>query len=199
MKSLFPSTLIVGKSDELINQILSSLGHKKILNNPDIFLIDSDYSINQIREIKKFISIKPYNHKNKIIIISSVDNLEIPAQNALLKILEDPGEFNYLILTTQKPSSLLPTILSRCQLINNKKDSNKTTEKLIKPSGKFDNNFTKDEIPQLLENQLYLYQKELIKNPKPENAKIIHTLIKALDMINHNVDPINAMDYFMLS
>lgn len=198
MKNVFPSTLIVGDSQDTINQIIESLGHIKILNNPDIFVIDSDYSIDEIRNLKKFISTKPYNHQNKIIIIYAVDNLEIPAQNALLKILEDPGENNYLILTTNKPNSLLATILSRVHQIKIRPLAEKIKNKIIFPAGKLtDMNLSKDEILPFLEEQLTLHHQNLIENP--QSTAIIKTLLKSIDMIRHNVDPFLALDYFMLS
>jgi DNA polymerase-3 subunit delta' len=198
MNSIFPSTLIIGDSTETINEILSLLGHKKILNNPDINLIDSEYSIEKIRDIKKFLSTKPYSHKNKIVIIPNADNLEIPAQNALLKILEDPGENNYLILTTNKPNSLLATILSRTHQIKIHSSTEKSTKKIVFPTGKLtDMNFGKDEILPFLEEQLTLHHQNLLDNPN--STAIIKTLLKSIDMINHNVDPFLALDYFLLN
>jgi len=198
MNNVFPSTIIIGNPSDSIDKILLSLGHKKILNNPDILIIDSDYSIDQIRSIKKFISTKPYNHENKIIIIYAVDNLEIPAQNALLKILEDPGENNYLILTTTKPNSLLATILSRVHQIKIRSSAEKSTKKIVFPIGKLtDMNLSKDEILPFLEEQLTLHHQSLLENP--QSTAIIKTLLKSIDMIKHNVDPFLALDYFLLS
>lgn len=198
MNNVFPSTLIVGDYQNLITKILQSLGHTKIINNPDIFVIDTDYSIDQIRSIKKFISTKPFNHQNKIIIIYSVDNLEIPAQNALLKILEDPGENNYLILTTNKPNSLLATILSRTHQIKIHSPTEKSKSKIVFPTGKItDMNLAKEEILPFLEKQLILHHQNLLDNPK--NTSTIKIILKSIDMIKHNVDPFLALDYFFLN
>jgi len=198
MNNVFPSTIIIGNPTDAIDKILLSLGHKKIQNDPDILTIDSDYSIDQIRSLKKFISTKPYNHENKIIIIYAVDNLEIPTQNALLKILEDPGKNNYLILTTNKPNSLLATILSRTHQIKIHSSSEKSTKQIVFPVGKLtDMNLAKDEILPFLEEQLVLHHQNLLE--KPQSTAIIKTLLKSIDMIKHNVDPFLALDYFILS
>lgn len=197
MNNVFPSTLIVGDYQKLIIKIFESLGHTKTINNPDIFVIDTDYSIDQIRSIKKFISTKPYNHQNKIIVIYNVDHLEIPAQNALLKILEDPGQNNYLILTTTKPNSLLATILSRTHRITVKEKKPPASGKIIFPTGKLtDMNLNKDEILPFLEEQLSLHHQNLLDNPC--STTTIKTLLKSIDMIKHNVDPFLALDYFLL-
>ena len=119
----FPSTIIIAKNKETVNkkidQICSNLNHKLNQNNPDILLInqDSGWGIDQIRKINNFLSQKPFSHQSKIIIILEAQNLNTESQNALLKILEEPGKNNYIILATNKTKSILPTIISRCQTI----------------------------------------------------------------------------------
>ena len=198
MKNIFPSTLIIGSSEIAITDLTTSLGHKSLNNNPDILKIDNTYTIDEIRSIKKFFSQKPYNHKNKIAIIYDVDNLRPDAQNALLKTLEEPGENNYLILTTQKPSSLLATILSRTHHIKINNKNIKSEGKIVLPTGKIVNlNIGKDEVLPFLEEQLLLHHQLMMTNPK--STTNIKTILKSIDMINHNVDPSLALDYFMLN
>lgn len=210
---LFPSTILASPSNNLIakkiESICSSLDHKFNLNNPDLKLINSEtgWGIEQIREIKKFLSQKPFNHQSKIIIIEQVENLNIESQNTLLKTLEEPGENNYLILTTNKLSSLLQTIISRCNIIKiADKSTNSKTKKIL-----ITKNLSKDlaeseklsqkkeEVLPFLEEQLSVYQKELIENPKPETASLIKKIIKAINMIHSNVDPKSALDYIFLN
>lgn len=73
--------------------------------------------INNTRELKKFVSLKIYNAKYRIILISEADRMTEQAANSILKLLEEPPEKTVLILTTSKLNQLLPTIVSRCQLI----------------------------------------------------------------------------------
>ena len=202
MKNIFPSTLIIGSSEIAITEIITSLGHKSLNNNPDILKIDNTYTIDEIRSIKKFFSQKPYNHQSKIAIIYDIDNLRPDAQNALLKTLEEPGENNYLILTTQKPSSLLATILSRThhiKITNLQLTRQLAGEgKIVLPTGKIVNlNIGKDEVLPFLEEQLLLHHQLMMTNPK--STTNIKTILKSIDMINHNVDPSLALDYFMLN
>ena len=112
----FPSTLFITSTNLDFASSLQPLGHLSIINNPDIFSLE-DYSIESVRSIKKFLSQKPYQHSSKIIIIQNAQQLQPEAQNALLKMLEEPGENNYFFLTTSRPSQLLPTIMSRCHQI----------------------------------------------------------------------------------
>ncbi|MBN2395296.1 MAG: DNA polymerase III subunit delta', partial [Candidatus Atribacteria bacterium] len=76
--------------------------------------INDSIKIDQIREIKKNIFLKPLENRKKIIIIDHADLMTIEASNSLLKILEEPPEFAVFILISAFPKALLPTILSRC-------------------------------------------------------------------------------------
>ncbi len=61
------------------------------------------------------IQLSPNEGNYKICIIEHADTMTIQAANAFLKTLEEPPEDTIIILTTSKPNSLLPTIISRCQ------------------------------------------------------------------------------------
>jgi len=211
--NLFPSTLIVAKNKETadtkISQICDDLNHKFNQNNPDILLInqDSGWGIDQIRKISNFLSQKPFSHQSKIIIISEAQNLNTESQNALLKILEEPGENNYVILATNNIQSILPTIISRCYTLKISEESNIKTKKEIEITGNLIKDLelseklskNKEDILPLLENQLYFYQQELIKNPNKKNTYLIEKIVKAIQMVNANVDPKNALDYVFLA
>lgn len=88
-------------------------------NHPDlidIFPDDASIKIKQIRDdLIKDISIKPYESKYKIYIIHDAHTMGPPAQNALLKTLEEPPEYGVIILITNNLPVLLPTIISRSQ------------------------------------------------------------------------------------
>ena len=74
--------------------------------------------INSIRDIKKFLSLDFSELSYRIIIISDAHLMNEPAQNALLKNLEEPPANVVFILTTAYPSRLRETIRSRCWNIN---------------------------------------------------------------------------------
>lgn len=79
----------------------------------------SSISIEQIRELQTFLSFKVpgKNPIRRICIFESADTLTTEAQNALLKILEEPPADTVLILLTETSQALLPTIQSRVQKI----------------------------------------------------------------------------------
>ncbi|MEI8067754.1 MAG: AAA family ATPase [Candidatus Shapirobacteria bacterium] len=194
---LFPSTLIISTKSELINQkideICQSLGHIFNENNPDLLKINfqTGFGIDVIRTLKKFLSQKAFSHQSKIIVIEEAHNLATEAQNALLKVLEEPGDNNYLIITTNKASSLLPTIISRCHTIKINSEKEISSAKFLT----IDDELSKEEILPALEDQLKLYQAELIKNPDQKTVQTIEKIIKAIQMIKSNVDPKSALDY----
>lgn len=210
---LFPSNIIVYQqitdADHEINDLSQSLGHKSLNNNPDIFSINQEtgWTIELIRYLKNFIAQKPFNHQNKIIIISEAHNLNIESQNALLKTLEEPGDNNYIFLTTNRPSKLLNTITSRCHTIRTNNFSKNTfLNKKIEITGDFTKDTlvlekfykNKDQILPLLKEQLYLFQQDMVNKPNSQKSRIVKKIIKSINMIEANVDPKSALDFIFL-
>ena len=196
---LFPSTLVISDKISDVDSILNSLGHTSITNNPDISVI-SEYTIENIRNINRFLSNTPYNHSSKVVIIPSADLLNIESQNTLLKNLEEPGPNNYFILLTTKPNSLISTILSRCHTIRPSHTSS-TTSKIYNFSPNNPEFIPSDKL--LLQNfiidQTFLYQQLLITYPNQANTLVINRLIKATQMLAANVSPESVIDYLQLS
>ena len=81
--------------------------------NPDGLLIKK----NQMDELQKEFSTKPIESSKKIYIIDDADKLNTSASNSILKFLEEPEEDIIAILLVDNKYNLLPTIVSRCQLI----------------------------------------------------------------------------------
>ena len=71
--------------------------------------------IDQVREAEAFLRITPYAAEKKVVIFQDFDLANGNTQNALLKTLEEAPPYAVLILLTQQPQSLLPTVLSRCE------------------------------------------------------------------------------------
>ncbi|HAN09089.1 MAG TPA: hypothetical protein DCP90_00565 [Clostridiales bacterium] len=119
----FAKTLMCVESDvESCNDCISckTFEHQ---NNPDVSYIDSEdkksIGVEQVREKLIFdINIRPYQNKYKIYIIKDADNMTESAQNAILKTIEEPCEYIILMLLSTDYKKFLPTILSRCMLID---------------------------------------------------------------------------------
>lgn len=69
--------------------------------------------------------------KGQIIIIDFAEKMSPPAQNAFLKLLEEPNDSTYFILLSHSYSKLLPTILSRVENINISKITSKQTDDML--------------------------------------------------------------------
>jgi len=110
-------------------------------NQPDIKWITHDkpaaISVDDIRvQVNNDIAIKPYSSSYKIYIIPDAQKMTTQAQNALLKTIEEPPEYAILLLLTSDVNILLPTILSRCVILNIKAvDTDVITGYLIKNYG----------------------------------------------------------------
>ena len=94
--------------------------------HPDVRLVEAEsgersregaLKIEQIRDVQRFASLAPMESPFKVIILREFERATLPAANALLKTLEEPPPQVRLVLTSARPDSLLPTIVSRCQTI----------------------------------------------------------------------------------
>ena len=74
-------------------------------------------SIDQVRGLQRLLGSTPSQSPWRAIVIDSVDDMERPAANALLKNLEEPPPDTVFLLVSHAPGRLLPTIRSRCRLL----------------------------------------------------------------------------------
>lgn len=71
--------------------------------------------VDDIREMIRLCSQYSFEGGNRVVLIPEAENMTFQAQNSLLKILEEPPQNTYFILTTAHPDQLLPTVISRCR------------------------------------------------------------------------------------
>ncbi len=86
--------------------------------NPDFF--DKTYAnlvIDDTREVKTFHTTKPIGKSGKKIFILTMNGITIEAQNALLKLLEEPAEYAHFFLIISSSHLLLPTVKSRLKML----------------------------------------------------------------------------------
>ncbi|MCC8142408.1 MAG: DNA polymerase III subunit delta' [Lachnospiraceae bacterium] len=95
-----------------------ALGH----NQPDIIYVTHEkagISVDDVRQqINRDVEIRPYSSRYKVYIVDEAEKMNVQAQNALLKTLEEPPAYVVILLLTTNADALLPTILSRCVRIN---------------------------------------------------------------------------------
>ena len=89
-------------------------------DHPDVGLVVAPkrvLRVEQMRQIEKEANFRPFEGKARVFLVDEADKLNDASANALLKVLEEPPRTSHLILITARPAMLLPTILSRCQMI----------------------------------------------------------------------------------
>ncbi|MCM1263430.1 MAG: DNA polymerase III subunit delta [Butyrivibrio sp.] len=105
-------------------------------NQPDIIYISHEkpntISVEDIRaQLNNDIVIKPYSSPRKVYIMNEGEKMTAQAQNALLKTLEEPPEYAVILILTANVDSLLPTVLSRCVVLNMKPVSDREVKKFL--------------------------------------------------------------------
>jgi DNA polymerase III subunit delta' len=78
---------------------------------------NGEIRIQQIRELQRKINLRPYQSNFRILVFLRFQQASLEASNALLKTLEEAPSYAVLILTADNPEQLLPTIVSRCEVL----------------------------------------------------------------------------------
>ncbi len=88
--------------------------------HPDVIWLslprEKDISVDRVRELRADVFVRPFEGKKKVYCIERAHKLTVAAQNALLKLLEEPPEYAAFLLLTDNAQALLPTLRSRCAL-----------------------------------------------------------------------------------
>ena len=105
-------------------------------NQPDIIYVGHEkpntIGVEDIRaQINGDIAVRPYSSPRKIYIMNEGEKMTVQAQNALLKTLEEPPEYAVILILTTQVEALLPTILSRCVVLNMKPVSDALVKKYL--------------------------------------------------------------------
>jgi len=92
------------------------------MQHPDLNIIQAEQEggmikVEQIRELRKTILLSPYQADYRIVLLLRFEEANPSAANALLKTLEEAPKQVILLLTANNTEALLPTIVSRCEVI----------------------------------------------------------------------------------
>ncbi len=88
--------------------------------HPDVSLIEPEgqtLKIDQVRQMQRALSFRPYEGRYRVLILEAADRMAPNMSNSLLKTLEEPPLHTVIILLANNPRLILPTILSRCQIL----------------------------------------------------------------------------------
>ncbi|TXH68421.1 MAG: DNA polymerase III subunit delta' [Thiothrix sp.] len=89
-------------------------------SHPDFMLLElvddkQSITVEQVRNLDRFLELSRSYSPHRVALILHAAAMNSNAANSLLKSLEEPAENTYLLLFTDKPTALIPTIRSRCQ------------------------------------------------------------------------------------
>jgi DNA polymerase-3 subunit delta' len=187
------SILVVCHDKDKRRDYVRSLCEENNIERIDIdwHSFDKTIGIGDIRSIQKKIILKPIKSKTKAVIIDSRNGFTIEAQNAILKILEEPPSNTAICITSLNKNLMLPTILSRCKIIELKdRGSNLSEEisqyldilkslpqKLVGEKLKLAQDITKDkgDASLWLEKTILAAREILIKHIKNENDPLFES------------------------
>jgi DNA polymerase-3 subunit delta' len=119
--SACPDDLAVSP-DHPVSRLISALTHPDVLLirrpwDPERKRVRTVVVVDEVRRLRAFFSQHASSGGYRIAIVDSADDMNIQAQNSLLKILEEPPARGLLLLISQVPGALLPTTRSRCRLL----------------------------------------------------------------------------------
>ena len=105
-------------------------------NQPDIIWVTHEkpgsIGVEDIRaQVVGDMQMKPYHSPYKIYIIDEAEKLTVQAQNTLLKTIEEPPEYGIVIFLTTNADGFLPTILSRCVVLQLKPATNEAVARYL--------------------------------------------------------------------
>lgn len=203
-------SVVRAKTKDLAQSLGIDLG-KASLDTFIISPIKNSVTIDQIRDLKRHIFQKPVSQKYKFILIEAAEKLTDEAQNALLKILEEPPSHAILVLEARNKESLLPTIRSRTvtQQVSLKNISDRQSSLLKEKNvDKLLEKISQEQNPQeWLDDQILALYDLLVRNirdnsPAISSARITEIIQKCAQtkqMIAANVNPRFALANLVFS
>lgn len=92
------------------------------LQHPDLMIVEAEseggtLKVEQVREARRTLVLKPYQSSFRVALFPRFQEANDSAANALLKTLEESPSYAILILTADSAEQLLPTIVSRCEVL----------------------------------------------------------------------------------
>lgn len=192
----------ITKREEESLQILEENKLKK--DHPNVLWLDEDkMGIEQVRKIKDFLSLKPYQGNTQVVVVLQADNLSPDAQNAFLKTLEEPPGETIIILGSSSEDKLLSTITSRCHVVNLEQKLDATpdvarAEKVLSLNMEERFKFVEklDDKEQFLRSLTFYFREKMLKDKK--HIDFLKDLLEAEQWAKQNVNIRAILEYLML-
>ncbi len=126
--------MLSGASGSGLGTLADSLASEIVQRRSDILMVEADekgtITIERVRSL--YVETRSTRQSKRVVIIDDLDTMSREAQNAFLKLLEEPTPQTFFILTSHQPQKLLPTITSRAQSIEIRPISSSLSQKMLK-------------------------------------------------------------------
>lgn len=176
---------------------------------------ESSFGIAEVRNLQSSLYIKPVKGEEKVLVIEDAQKITPEAQNALLKILEEPPSYVTIILSATESKTFLPTVISRCKVIQltNKIPTfqvGNIDDLLVLKNGTVGDKLAlaerlaakKNDLPQWFESIILSLHSQLLQKPEEsrEVAKMLGSLQSSYTTFqNTNVNPRLLLEHTFLS
>lgn len=228
LKKKMTSFIVIAKNQNARKEYVKNFCGEQGIDPFDLTIIAKDTAfkknlqsigIEEIKNVQKKIFLKPIKSNTKAVIIEDAHLLTTEAQNALLKVLEEPPEHTILILAAETKEALLPTIISRCTVITLEKETVELSEEERTELLAFVHNLPTAPIGETLkkaeqlakdknqgaiwiEKLLLALREELLKSEQPDPS--IFLLIQSLQKLHTtlrttNINPRFAIEHTLLN
>jgi len=117
-EGLYPSSSLFTGPEGVGKKLIATLLLKELTGSPlNIKVIGEEKppTIDEVREASQWLFTKPTQGRGKGVVIDNAELMRGEAANALLKTLEEPPDYGYLILIARNEEGVLPTLRSRCR------------------------------------------------------------------------------------
>ena len=171
-------------------------------SHPDLRLISPledkvSISIDQVHGIHTDLSLSPVFGVQKVVVIHPAHAMTLPAQQALLKLVEEPPKNVLFLLITHTPHILLPTILSRTQLVQYRIESkSEEVEQFVMPKNHAQAISMSDEHGAKKDTAIAFIQRVIATE---KNRTVQEMAIKALGLLNKNINAKLVLDEFFFT
>ncbi len=199
------SYLIIGASKQKRQEEIARMSHRYQVSRFDQINL-TEGRIDQIRQLQHQLQLKSYSSKVRLAVIDQAEKLTIPAQNALLKLLEEPPANAMIILASPTADLLLPTVVSRCQIIKLRTGPDRPDQETynsgliilnsilksgvgerLKIAGEIAS--TREKAMEFCQNQLFIWRDKIKKTPVKHHIQTIRQIQRALHFLEANVNP----------
>lgn len=138
----------------------------------------------------------------RLLLVKNADGMSDIVQNTLLKLLEEPPSSVVVVLQTQQPQRLLPTVLSRLHLLEGSFRSSATDQSHFKKSSSEMFNrlseLPREQVVDLLASEMNHQQQQLLLTPIQQVADRIELLDRAIKKLNANANSKLTIDWLLL-